>query len=84
MLPTRLDLATLAAAYRAGLKPSTLFAHLHAQAAADTHHAWISLLPEAERTRQPVHLVAHSMGGLVCRAFLQNPDLGDAAARLVH
>lgn len=48
MLPTRLDLATLAAAYRAGLKPSTLFAHLHAQAAADTHHAWISLLPEAE------------------------------------
>jgi len=48
MLPTRLDLATLAAAYRAGLKPSTLFAHLHAEAAADTHHAWISLLPEAE------------------------------------
>ena len=27
------------------------------------------------------YLVAHSMGGLVCRAFLQNPDLGDAAAR---
>ncbi|MDE2413806.1 MAG: hypothetical protein KGM60_03525 [Comamonadaceae bacterium] len=26
-------------------------------------------------------LVAHSMGGLVCRAFLQNPDLGDAQAR---
>jgi hypothetical protein len=24
-----------------------------------------------------VHLVAHSMGGLVCRAFLQNPKLGD-------
>ena len=48
MLPTRLDLATLAAAYRAGLKPSTLFAHLHAEAVADTHHAWISLLPEAE------------------------------------
>ncbi len=45
MLPTRLDLATLAAAYRAGLKPGALFAHLRAQAAADTHHAWISLLP---------------------------------------
>jgi hypothetical protein len=28
-----------------------------------------------------VHLVAHSMGGLVCRAFLQNTDLGDPAAR---
>lgn len=28
-----------------------------------------------------VHLVAHSMGGLVCRAFLQNPSLGHPAAR---
>jgi len=28
-----------------------------------------------------VHLVAHSMGGLVCRAFLQNPALGAAEAR---
>jgi hypothetical protein len=28
-----------------------------------------------------VHLVAHSMGGLVCRAFLQNPDLGSDDAR---
>ena len=28
-----------------------------------------------------VYLVAHSMGGLVCRAFLQNPELGSAAAR---
>lgn len=28
-----------------------------------------------------VYLVAHSMGGLVCRAFLQNPKLGDAEAR---
>lgn len=27
------------------------------------------------------NLVAHSMGGLVVRAFLQNPALGDAAAR---
>jgi pimeloyl-ACP methyl ester carboxylesterase len=28
-----------------------------------------------------VHLVAHSMGGLVCRAFLQNPALGSDEAR---
>ena len=28
-----------------------------------------------------VHLVAHSMGGLVCRAFLQNRKLGSAEAR---
>ena len=28
-----------------------------------------------------VHLVAHSMGGLICRAFLQNTKLGTAAAR---
>jgi hypothetical protein len=27
------------------------------------------------------HLVAHSMGGLVCRAFLQNPKLGESSAR---
>lgn len=27
------------------------------------------------------HLVAHSMGGLVCRAFLQNPKLGSGLAR---
>ncbi|GJL55037.1 MAG: hypothetical protein NPIRA02_21690 [Nitrospirales bacterium] len=28
-----------------------------------------------------VHLVAHSMGGLVCRAFLQNSKLGSSEAR---
>lgn len=28
-----------------------------------------------------VYLVAHSMGGLICRAFLQNPKLGDDQAR---
>ncbi len=28
-----------------------------------------------------VHLVAHSMGGLVCRAFLQNTKLGSVEAR---
>lgn len=27
------------------------------------------------------YLIAHSMGGLVCRAFLQNPDLGEDQAR---
>ncbi|MNX60351.1 PGAP1-like protein [compost metagenome] len=30
-----------------------------------------------------VHLVAHSMGGLVCRALLQNPKLGQTARKLV-
>lgn len=28
-----------------------------------------------------VHLVAHSMGGLICRAFLQNGELGSPVAR---
>lgn len=28
-----------------------------------------------------VHLVAHSMGGLICRAFLQNKKIGSAEAR---
>ena len=39
--------------------------------------------PKTEVTPEDfrVHLVAHSMGGLVCRAFLQNPKLGDAEAR---
>lgn len=36
-----------------------------------------SMTPEDFR----VHLVAHSMGGLVCRAFLQNTELGSEAAR---
>ncbi len=45
LLPASLDLVSLAAAYRQGLKPSRLFAHLHALAAADDHHAWISLMP---------------------------------------
>lgn len=35
----------------------------------------------ATRADFRVYLVAHSMGGLVCRAFLQNPALGDAGAR---
>jgi len=28
-----------------------------------------------------LYLVAHSMGGLICRTFLQNPDAGDAESR---
>lgn len=28
-----------------------------------------------------VYLVAHSMGGLICRTLLQNPDVGDDVAR---
>ncbi|WP_298824455.1 CHAT domain-containing protein [uncultured Piscinibacter sp.] len=34
------------------------------------------LLPEAERTRQPVHIVAHSMGGLVSRAMIADGGAG--------
>ena len=34
---------------------------------AENLEAW---LPECERQRQPVHLVAHSMGGLVVRAMI--------------
>lgn len=35
----------------------------------------------ASRDDFKVYLVAHSMGGLVCRAFLQNPEYGDAKTR---
>ena len=39
--------------------------------------------PENETTPDKFrcYLVAHSMGGLVCRAFLQNPELDEAKAR---
>jgi hypothetical protein len=39
--------------------------------------------PENRTTHKDfrVHLVAHSMGGLVCRAFLQNTKFGSAKAR---
>lgn len=39
--------------------------------------------PENQMTPEEfrVYLVAHSMGGLVCRAFLQNTSLGSVAAR---
>lgn len=45
MIPDSLDLASLAAAYRGGLKPVDLFAALLERAAHDPHRAWISLLP---------------------------------------
>ena len=36
---------------------------------------------EVEPADFRVHLVAHSMGGLICRAFLQNAKLGSTEAR---
>lgn len=39
------------------------------------------LLPEAERTRQPIHIVAHSMGGLVSRAMIADGAAGAQAWR---
>lgn len=55
-LPASLDFATLAAAYRQGLKPSALFAQLHERAAADNHHAWISLVPKEKLLAMAVAL----------------------------
>ncbi len=40
---------------------------------ADKLEAW---LPEAERTGQPVHIIAHSMGGLVVRAMIGDGGRG--------
>ncbi len=40
-----------------------------------------AVLPDAERLRQPVHLVAHSMGGLVARAMIADGDAGAQAWR---
>jgi hypothetical protein len=37
-----------------------------------------ALLPEAERTGQPLHIVAHSMGGLVARAMIADGGKGAA------
>ena len=42
-----------------------------------------ALLPEAERTGQPVHIVAHSMGGLVARAMIGDGAAGAQAWRRV-
>lgn len=35
----------------------------------------------AEKKKFKVHLVAHSMGGLIARCFLQNPEIGTATTR---
>ena len=42
-----------------------------------------ALLPLAERTQQPVHLVAHSMGGLVVRAMIADGGRGAALWRRI-
>ncbi|MGQ0697025.1 MAG: DUF7379 domain-containing protein [Panacagrimonas sp.] len=47
---------------------------------ADKLEAW---LPDAERSRQPVHLVAHSMGGLVVRAMIADPQRGNLLWRRI-
>ncbi len=36
---------------------------------------------DADRKAFKVYLVAHSMGGLICRCLLQNPDVADATTR---
>lgn len=43
----------------------------------------VCLAPENEINPEDFrcYLIAHSMGGLVCRAFMQNPDLGDDESR---
>ena len=45
-------------------------------AAADLATHLAQWLPEQERQGQPVHLVAHSMGGLVCRAMIADQGPG--------
>lgn len=42
-----------------------------------------ALLLDAERTQQPVHIVAHSMGGLVTRAMIADRGAGEQAWRRV-
>lgn len=42
-----------------------------------------ALLPQAERDNQPVHLVAHSMGGLVVRAMIADGGRGTALWRRI-
>jgi len=42
-----------------------------------------ALLPEAEHSHQPVHIVAHSMGGLVARSMMADGGAGSAAWRRV-
>lgn len=40
-------------------------------------------LPEAERAKQPTHIVAHSMGGLVVRAMIADNGVGAAVWRRI-
>jgi len=40
-----------------------------------------AVLPDAERSHQPVHIVAHSMGGLVARAMIADGGAGAQAWR---
>jgi allophanate hydrolase len=81
LLPASLDLVSLAAAYRQGLKPSSLFAHLHALAAADDHHAWISLMPLERLLAMAELLESHDPASLplygVPFAVKDNIDLAD-------
>ena len=48
---------------------------------ADKLETW---LPEIERTQQPVHIVAHSMGGLVTRAMIADGGRGAALWRRIQ
>lgn len=51
-----------------------------AAALAEKLESW---LPEIERQRQPVHLLAHSMGGLVVRAMIADGGRGKAVWRRI-
>jgi pimeloyl-ACP methyl ester carboxylesterase len=52
-------------------------------AATKLTHRLETLLPDAERSGQAVHLVAHSMGGLVVRAMLADEGAGAAVWRRI-
>src|SRR5690606_4532604 len=53
--------------------------HSVREAAAKLAEALEQWLPQAERAGQPVHLAAHSMGGLVARAMIADGGRGAAA-----
>ncbi|WP_157272041.1 CHAT domain-containing protein [Azohydromonas aeria] len=46
------------------------------ESAAKLAETLTALVTEAERTKQPLHIVAHSMGGLVARAMIGDGDKG--------
>ncbi|MFO1272011.1 MAG: CHAT domain-containing protein [Rubrivivax sp.] len=55
---------------------------LSVRASADALAAQLeALLPEAKRTQQPLHIVAHSMGGLVARSMIADGGRGSAVWR---